>query len=208
MSSADLVGVCNEVSVPKVMDEMLTISGSSLQCPVPQPRDGNPTGCSEGIAIEKPCSDSLGGIDAPFKHHEVDAARPVSLSLDDEVVPSALGAGLDGVSQEDVVVTQMQSMLAVSSAGEVSGVGLQSLPEDGIPTGPFMEGSSVETCSDAITSVDIPTDLPVLVVATPCVGEHVAGSFPRPLATLEDATIEDGSRGAQQPPMSADLASK
>ncbi|GMH12940.1 hypothetical protein Nepgr_014781 [Nepenthes gracilis] len=92
LSSANFVGVCNEVSVPKVMDEMLTISGSSLLCPMLQPGIDNPTGCSEGIADE-PCSDSLGGIDVPFKHHEVDADGPVSLSLADEVVPSALGAG-------------------------------------------------------------------------------------------------------------------
>ncbi|GMH12939.1 hypothetical protein Nepgr_014780 [Nepenthes gracilis] len=71
-----------------------------------------------------------------------------------------------------------------------------------------MEGSSVETCSDAITSINIPFDLPVLVVATPCVGKHVAGSSPRPLAIMEDATIEDGSRGAQHPSMSAVLASE
>ncbi|GMH21194.1 hypothetical protein Nepgr_023036 [Nepenthes gracilis] len=207
MSSADFVGVCNEVSVPKVLDEMLTISGSSMQCPMLQPGDSNPTGCSEGIADE-PCSDSLGGIDVSSKLHDVDAAGLVSLSLADEVVPSALGAESDGVSQKDVVVSQMRSVLADNSAGEVSGAGLQSSPDDGIPTGYFMEGSSVETYSDAITRVDIPTALLVLVVATSCVGEHVAGSFLRPLAILDDTTIEDGSRGAQQPSMSAALASE
>ncbi|GMH02094.1 hypothetical protein Nepgr_003933 [Nepenthes gracilis] len=151
--------------------------------------------CSEGIAVEKPCSDPLVGIDVSFEHHEVDAAGPVSSSLADKVVPSALGAGSDGVLQEVVVVSQMRSVLAVTSAGGVSEAVLQSSPDDGVPTGSFMEGSSVAICSDAITSVDIPTDHPVLVVADPCVDEHVAGSFPRPLAILEDATIEDGSRG-------------
>ncbi|GMH16935.1 hypothetical protein Nepgr_018776 [Nepenthes gracilis] len=208
MSSADFIGVCNEVSVPKPMDEVLTIFGSSMQCPVLQPSDSTPTGCSEGIADEKPCNDSLGGIDVPFEHHELDAAGPISSSLVDEVVPSALGAGSDGVSQEVVVVSQMRSVLADFSAGEVSGAGLQSSLDDGVPTGSFMEGSSVAICSDAITSIDIPTDHPVLVVADPCVGEHVTGSFPRPLANLEDTTIEDGSWGAHQPSMSTDLAFK
>ncbi|GMH02105.1 hypothetical protein Nepgr_003944 [Nepenthes gracilis] len=173
-----------------------------------EPGDGNPTGCSEGIAVEKPCSDPLIGIDVSFEHHEVDAAGPVSSSLADEVVPSALGAGSDGVSQEVVVVSQMQSVLADISAGEVSEAGLQSSPNDGVPTGSFMEGSSVAICSDAITSVDIPTDLPVLFVADPCVDEHVAGSFPIPLAIFEVATIEDGSRGAYHPSMFVELASK
>ncbi|GMH11597.1 hypothetical protein Nepgr_013438 [Nepenthes gracilis] len=77
-----------------------------------------------------------------------------------------------------------------NQGGDVSGTALQSSPGDGVPTGSFIEGSSEETCSDALTSDDISSDHPVLVVAAPCVGEHDVGSFPRPLAVLEDAPIE------------------
>ncbi|GMH01999.1 hypothetical protein Nepgr_003838 [Nepenthes gracilis] len=90
MLSADVVGVCNEVLVPKVMDEVITTSGSSLQCPVLLPGDSNPTGCSEGIVDDKPCSDSLGGIDVSFEHHEVDAAALIVDVLDAGSLPGPL----------------------------------------------------------------------------------------------------------------------
>ncbi|GMH14604.1 hypothetical protein Nepgr_016445 [Nepenthes gracilis] len=53
----------------------------------------------------------------------------------------------------------------------------------------LQDGSYKQMC-DALTSDDVSSDHPVLAVATPCVGEHDAGSFPRPLAVLEDAPIE------------------
>ncbi|GMH19582.1 hypothetical protein Nepgr_021423 [Nepenthes gracilis] len=110
------------------------------------------------------------------------------------------------VSQEDVVVSPTRREPAAIVGVDYEAV-VQSSPVDGLPSGFFMEGSSVEVCDDAPTSAVIPNDHAVLVMDDPCVGEHAAGSFTRPLTILVDAIFADGSKEAHQPSLSSDLFS-
>ncbi|GMH03434.1 hypothetical protein Nepgr_005273 [Nepenthes gracilis] len=80
---------------------------------------------------------------------------------------------------DSVPVQAAYAACSTVSVGDVS-------EDDGVPSG---------SMNDEHANVVITTDHPVLDVVAPCVGEHVAGSLPRPLTTLEGAPIEDDSRG-------------
>ncbi|GMH21098.1 hypothetical protein Nepgr_022940 [Nepenthes gracilis] len=123
-------------------------------------------------------------------------------SIADEVVPSALDVGSGCVSRENGVVPLMHREPA-DIGGVDSEAVVQSTPADGLPSGSFMEGSSMVVYDDAPTSVVIHNDHVVLVMDDPCVGDHAAGSITRPITILDVATFEEGSKEAHQPSLSS-----
>ncbi|GMH29498.1 hypothetical protein Nepgr_031341 [Nepenthes gracilis] len=110
---------------------------------------------------------------------------PAVSYLGSQVAPSQQDSWQPVKSRRNRKSVSKDAKAAYAACSTVSSWGC--FEDDGVPSG---------SMNDEHANVVITTDHPVLDVVAPCVGEHVAGSLPRPLTTLEAAPIEDDSRGA------------